>query len=274
MEVTDPQPEVVVRASALGLRTKSGVHFADLDFEVRRGELFVITGPARSGKTALSLAIAGRLRTTEGALDVLGHALPREAGSVRRSVAITGNSTVTPLDDNLSVRQHIAEAITLAGPWWHPWTSAARVSAVVDRVNDVIVATGSGADEAERLTPLRPDELVADVGPLPRLVLSIVLALLTRPRVLVVDDVDALREYGDRRLAWHALATLQDADLTVIATSENTPELREARRVGVFDELPDDSSFRRTLVEYPLVPERAAARDARPTPTTATRKGL
>ena len=45
-------------ARGLGLRTSAGWVYRGIDLEVPAGSLAVVTGPARSGKTALLLTVA------------------------------------------------------------------------------------------------------------------------------------------------------------------------------------------------------------------------
>ncbi|WP_432537748.1 hypothetical protein [Kineococcus arenarius] len=71
-------------------------------------------------------------------------------------------------------------------------------------------------------------EFVSDVDPLERMALGVVLALVGRPDVLVVDDVDSLRRVEDRRRAWAALTALRRTSaepLTVVASCTDDPDL-------------------------------------------------
>ena len=69
---------VAVVARNLHLTGKRGPVYGPIDLTVRTGELLLVTGPAGSGRTALLLTLAGRLRPSPGSeLTVLGHRLPR-----------------------------------------------------------------------------------------------------------------------------------------------------------------------------------------------------
>jgi ATPase subunit of ABC transporter with duplicated ATPase domains len=69
-------------------------------------------------------------------------------------------------------------------------------------------------------------------------VLSLVLALVSGPDVLVVDDVDQLRTADERRAAWAALLTLErtrrddGGPLTVVATCQDWQELDDVLDPG------------------------------------------
>ncbi|WP_213814257.1 ATP-binding cassette domain-containing protein [Glaciihabitans sp. dw_435] len=239
--VTQPDgqgTQLAIRARSLKLVDRRTTVFDGIDIALPVGEMLVLTGVGGAGKTSLLLALAGRLKPTAGQLTVLGLDLPAKAGAVRRRVAFTGNATVAALDDNLTVRQHIAEAIVLSGPWWKTWTTRREVADVIDRANAIIsemsavgASTESTPGQRSRLEPLNRDQFVAVVGPLPRLVLSVVLALISVPDMLVIDDVDALRDLRDRKLAWTSLATIRTPktqNLTIVATCQDAGELPSA----------------------------------------------
>ena len=167
--------------------------FSGLDFEVPAGGLLLVEGAHRSGRTALLLAISGRFRST-GTL----------RAPARHHTALAEQPTINPLDEALTVEQHFAQALALAAPWWKPFVSAARARAAVP-------------------TGLPGNARIGDLTPLQRFACGVALALVGRPEVLVVDDVDALRESADRRAAWQLLNGLP-ADLTIVASCQDSAE--------------------------------------------------
>ena len=246
MAIPSPaQPDPAVAAppalSVDGLTLRAGKRtiFADLSFAVPAGSLGVLAGPSGTGKTALALALAGRLKATSGRAVVLGENLPRRSGSVRRRTGFTGNSTVVPLDETLTIKHHVAEAVRLASPWWEISPSAARVDSAIAAANDLITALEDAFGPDGPAVPLaqarlRRSELMRDASPMARFALGLVLALLPDPDLLVVDDLDQLRTADERRAAWAALLTLgrlqgdgEGNPLTVVATCHDWRELDE-----------------------------------------------
>ncbi|MBB2900970.1 ABC-type multidrug transport system ATPase subunit [Kineococcus radiotolerans] len=215
-----------VTARGLELRARGRTVFSGVDVEAPVGSTVVVRGAASTGKTSLLLTLAGRMKPTGGRLRVLGEELPARAGAVRREVALAEVRGVNELDDALTVEQHVAERLVLHQPWYRPWVSADQVDEQVERAQRALdVTAGTGAD----VPALRPREFVSDLAPLERMALGVVLALIGRPRVLVVDDVDALRSGEDRRRAWEALAALQRTSsrpLTVLASCTDTTDIR------------------------------------------------
>jgi len=191
----------MITAEALGAK---GV-FDDVSFAVPTGALLVITGEHRAGKTALLLAIARRFR-------VEGHL----ASAPYRKVALAEQASVNALDDALTVEQHFAQAVVLARPWYKPFTSRA--------------AARQAASHLPIELPL--DAKIGALTPIERFACGIGLALVARPEVLAVDDVDALRETADRVTAWNLLLGLPE-NLTVVATCQDAVELPSTDRTVV-----------------------------------------
>jgi iron complex transport system ATP-binding protein len=185
-----------------------------------------VRGGAGTGKTSLLLTLAGRMRATGGELRVLGEELPARAGDVRRQVALAEVRGVNALDDALTVEQHVAERLVLHQPWYRPWVTKDQVEEQLARVERALAVT---AEAGANVPALRPREFVSDIDPLERMALGVVLALIGRPRVLVVDDVDSLRHNADRARAWDSLAALQRTSarpLTILASCSDTSDLR------------------------------------------------
>ncbi|WP_432488003.1 ABC transporter ATP-binding protein [Kineococcus sp. SYSU DK018] len=217
--------ELAVRARDLSLRSGGRDVFTGVDVDLPVGSMLVVRGRTGSGKTSLLLTLAGRMRPTRGSLRVLGHDLPARAGAVRRRVALGEVRGVNDLDDALTVEQHVAERLVLHQPWWRPWTGRAQVDDLLDRVERTLAGTGGSGGA---VPPLHRREFVSDVDPLERTALGVVLALVGRPDVLVVDDVDSLRRVEDRRRAWQALTVLRRTStepLTVVASCTDDPDL-------------------------------------------------
>lgn len=267
--------KAMVKATGLSLSYRKQPVFAGLDLDVPGGTMLVVRGQAGAGKTALLLTLAGRMRFDAGTLTVAGHQLPKRASAVRHRVALATIAGVNELDDALTVEQHIAERLVIHQPWWKPFVRPRTVQQVIDRVDAVIaevagraiVAGTSGGQPA--FGRLRRHEFISDVPPLERMVLGVILALLGRPQMLVVDDVDALRDGDDRRRAWAALLALLDhagQQLTVVASCHDATDLYA---------LPSDHPVQ--VIDLPAPAGRVAAQDDTPrglAETTATSKTL
>jgi ABC-type branched-subunit amino acid transport system ATPase component len=218
-----PEPPALL---ARDLRVVQGRRtvFSCVNAEVPHGGLLVLRGPARSGRTSVLLSLAGRMRGVQGDLHVLGHPVPARAQKVRHTVALAEMPGVNDLDDALTVRQHVAERLLIGQAWWRPWVR------------------GRAVDTAMEAFPFpTPTAQVGDLSPLDRFTLGICLGLVDGPRMLVVDDVDALRAHEDRLAAWTSLAR-RDAslpsDITVVTSCQESGELTDVLAEAARSSLP------------------------------------
>jgi len=162
-------PTPVVVASGLTLRTRRGPVFGPIDLTVYPGQYVVCTGPAGSGKTALLLALAGRMRPSSGTLLIAGVDARRQPASARRHCAMAVFAGLNELPDTLTVRDAIAS---------ESYLSPARVR----RVRPEAVAASVGLEAAL-------DTKIDALSEAQRCVLGIGLALMSDPAVLVVDQI-------------------------------------------------------------------------------------
>jgi ABC-type multidrug transport system ATPase subunit len=202
----------VVAARGLGLRTSAGWVYRDVDLEVPAGSLAVITGPAGSGKTALLLTLAARMRPGEGDLCVAGTDARRHPGRVRRLIGLGEFRGVNDLDETLTVADQVMLELALHGRHWR------------------------GARAAEVLEPLGlsldPETPVRAVGAADRILLGAALGYATRPPVLVLDELDEDTTPEETAAVLNALRRLTAAGVTVLAGTLD-PGLAPAADVAV-----------------------------------------
>jgi len=209
-----------VSAAGLTLSGPGGLIYNDVSISLPAGDRLLVHGPSGSGKSALLLAIAGRMAFDEGRLRVNGHLLPQETIAVRRSVALAEMRGVNELDDELTVDELIAERLSIRSLGL--WVSGSRVTPVRDDLNHAVEyahdVVGLPAEEIRGRAPL------SSLAPLERKLLGVVLALTEKPRILIVDDVDDLRTSESVAMFWSALDhLLVGRDITVVA-SVQSPE--------------------------------------------------
>jgi RND superfamily putative drug exporter len=213
-----------VSASALTLAGSQGTVYNDVSISLPAGDRLVVHGPSGSGKSALLLAIAGRMPFDTGRLRVNGYLLPQETTAVRKSVALGETRGVNELEDNLTVDQLIAERLSIRS--FGLWVNRSRVTPVRDQLNQVIEhahdIAGLPAETVPGTAPL------SALDPLARKLLGVVLALTENPRIVVIDDVDDLRAPELIEMFWSALDQLLDArDITVVASIQSVDSAPE-----------------------------------------------
>ncbi|WP_319458886.1 ATP-binding cassette domain-containing protein [Micromonospora sp. RTP1Z1] len=213
----------IVEASGLGLRTRRGWAYRDVDLTAGAGELHAVTGPPGSGRTSLLLALAGSFPHTEGELRRRGPAALGQVAGVHEP------------DPTLTVAEHIQERLLLLGPVPRRRRQLVPVAAVRARRayrRDAFAAAIAGAGFTD--TPLEPDVYGRDLTPVQRQVLGLVLASLSGPNLIVADDVDAGSDAPERAWIWAALSRLADQGYAVVASARavETGSTAITHRVG------------------------------------------
>lgn len=199
----DERPEGV-RAAGLGMRAGEGWVYRHVDLVADPGEVVEVRGAAGTGRTMLLLTLAGRARPTAGRLRVLGHDLPRRGRVVRRLSAVARIADVAVPEGQQTVRQAFRER--------------ARWEGVRPAGSDGL---GYRVDETRELTGLAagPRERVAGLVAVQRTLLAVALAALARPRLLVLDDLDAGLPAADQEVVWAALHRVAAADACLVLAS-------------------------------------------------------
>ncbi|MGC5017847.1 ATP-binding cassette domain-containing protein [Micromonospora sp. DT47] len=200
---------VIVEAAGLGLRTRRGWVYRDVDLTAEAGELHAVTGPPGSGRTSLVLALAGRFPHNTGTLRTRGPAALGQVAGVHEP------------DPALTVAEHLQERLLLLGPVPRRRRQLVPVAAVRARRayrRDAYATAISGAGLTGDV-PLDPDLRGRDLTPVQRQVLGLVLATLSGPSLIVADDVDAGSDAPERAWLWAALARLADQGYAVVASA-------------------------------------------------------
>ncbi|KUN18860.1 ABC transporter ATP-binding protein [Streptomyces antibioticus] len=216
---------IAVAAEGLGLKGPRGWAFRGITFEAEPGSLIAVEGPSGTGRTCLLLALTGRMKATEGTATVGGARLPKQLGAVRRLSAVAHVAGVTDLDPALTVGEHLRERALLQRRFGDSLRALLRPRA--ERANEakqrIDVALAAAGLDREAL-PKGSRTAVRDLERLEGLRLSLALALIGRPKLLGVDDVDLKLSDAERAEAWALLRSLTAAGTTVVAVCSEAPE--------------------------------------------------
>jgi ABC-2 type transport system ATP-binding protein len=190
----EPEPEPpLVRADGLGLRTRRGWVYRDVDLALPAGSVTALTGPAGSGRSMVLLTLAGRARPTDGTLTVAGDS---RRAHIRQSVGVARISGAVELAPELRLTGHIREAELLADDGFdYPWARG---------------LTGLTADSATLVSDLAADDAA---------LFAVALALAGKPRVVVMDDVDLRASAGQQVRIWRALRGIAEAGVAVVGST-------------------------------------------------------
>ncbi|MFI0230644.1 ATP-binding cassette domain-containing protein [Streptomyces sp. NPDC017086] len=220
----DDPPGVGVRADGLGLKGPRGWAFRGITLDAAPGSLIALDGPSGSGRTCLLLSLTGRMKPTEGVATVGELKLPRHMAAVRRLSAVANVTGVTDLEPALTVGEHLRERALLEHRFGgslrgllHP--RPRRVHEARLRVDAALAAARL---DLETL-PKGSRTAVRDLERPQEARLSLALALLGRPRLLGVDDVDMKLSDTERTAMWDLLRSLARAGTTVVAVCRTAP---------------------------------------------------
>lgn len=192
-------PAVIARG--ITVRGEEGPVYGPLHFEIPTTGLTVLAGRSGSGRTALALTIAGRMKPSAGELTVLGETKPSK---IRPKVALAGVASIDQLDRNVRLSVVFSEHRA----WSTPWLMWARRAD--QQYYEEICQPIFGVHE---LPPLHA--YVGEITALDRLLIRIALAVNpargSKIEMLVMDDLEQVREDEDRALLLDTLAKLSDA---------------------------------------------------------------
>lgn len=180
---------------------RSGVRVLDgVTATVRDGSVTGLLGPSGAGKTTLMRVVVGVQRAKSGRVRVLGH--PAGDPALRPRI---GYLTQTPaVYGDISVAENLRYFATVAG--------VGR-----DRVDEVLAAVV--------MTDLA-DRVVARLSGGQRARVSLAVALVGRPTLLVLDEPTVGLDPVLRRELWQLFHRLADAGTTVLVSSHVMDEAR------------------------------------------------
>src|SRR5690625_3369117 len=190
-----------------GLRVVRGGH-AVLDgfgLQVRSGTLTGLLGPSGSGKSTLMRVIAGVQHVAAGTVEVLG--LPAGSAPLRQRVAYV--TQAASVYDDLTVRQNLRY------------------------FGRVLGANESDMDRAVGLVDLgaHVDTLVGRLSGGERSRVSLAVALLGEPELLVLDEPTVGLDPVLRRDLWALFNRLADQGTTLLVSSHVMDEAERCRRL-------------------------------------------
>ncbi len=201
---TQDEPEVVpplITASGLEVDGEHGPLFSGINLALTPG-FHAIQMPGGPGQTALLLTLAGRLKASRGTLTVLGDTKPR---AIRRHCAIAAFDDIDDLDESVSVQTVLAEQRR----WLAPWYSRVPIEAGQAELDEVF---------GENPRPL-PAAFIVELSDLELFLLRITLALLSNRPILVVGDLEQVRDTSRRAIAVDRLASIAARRTVVVGVT-------------------------------------------------------
>ncbi len=172
------QDAIVLKTASLTKVFGGFAAVADVNLEVRQGELTFIIGPNGAGKTTLFHLISGRLKPTHGQIYYFGKDITGLDPAARASIGIARSFQITNIFPGLTVAENVWLGVNSRSPVpWHP--VAGPTAGQLEEVATVCEALGL----TKRLNTAAGVLSQGD-----QRLLEIAIALSTRPKLLLLDE--------------------------------------------------------------------------------------
>ncbi|HYX98620.1 MAG TPA: hypothetical protein VE908_03555 [Mycobacterium sp.] len=191
----------VITATGLGVDGEHGPLFSGIDLEFAAG-FHAVQMPGGPGQTTLLMTLAGRFKPTHGTLNVLGDTTPR---AIRRHCAIAAFPDIDELEESVTVQTVLVEQCGWLAPWY------ARIPREAGRAKLAEVFGDTPAPTS--------DTYIVELSDLELFLLRITLATLLNRPILVVGDLEQVRDNARRAIAVERLGELATQCTVVIGVT-------------------------------------------------------
>ncbi|MGV0813264.1 hypothetical protein ABQF34_14980 [Mycolicibacterium boenickei] len=190
-----------IAAVGLGVDGEHGPLFSGIDLELSPG-FHAIQMPGGWGQTALLLTLAGRLAPTHGTVTVCGQTKPRD---IRRHCAIAAFADIDELEDSVTVQTVLAEQRRWLAPWYRRVPPEAGESALREVFGE--------------LEPPAAQTYISELSDLDLFLLKVTLALFSNRPILVVGDLEQVRDNARRAIAVERLGAIAEQRSVVVGVT-------------------------------------------------------
>jgi ABC-2 type transport system ATP-binding protein len=187
-----------------------------IDLTVPAGTVYALLGPNGAGKTTMIRILSTLVDADSGEARVAGYDVRREPAGVRRSIGVTGQFSA--IDELLTGRENLRLMADLAH--LRRAEAAARATGLLERFGlteaaDRRAATYSGGMKRR---------------------LDLAMTLVSRPRLIFLDEPTAGLDPRSRRDLWQIVRELLADGVTIFLTTQYLEEADQlAHRVGLLD---------------------------------------
>lgn len=224
-ETGDADNPLVV-ARGVELKGQWGHVFGPLNFTLDSGGVTIISAPNGAARTALLMALAGRMKISAGDLKVLGYL--NDQPKVFDHSSICCFDELDGFQPSVTVRDLITEQMRWEAHWWE-WVPQATTK-------DMEKMCGYLFDGL----PLPPiDAFLADIPEVEQMLLRIGVANTKRPPLLVVGRLDHITDNEQREQVLAVLKRLGEEQSIITtdvnATEDNRPECQVLHIEGLLE---------------------------------------
>ncbi|WP_051250500.1 ABC transporter ATP-binding protein [Paenibacillus harenae] len=203
--------EICIQARGVIRKFDDKTVLHDISLTVGKGEIFGLLGPSGSGKTTFVKIIAGIDEATGGRIEVLGTQMPKLAMMVRIGYMAQSDA----LYAELTAKENLLFFGSLFGLRGEPLKR--RMGRVMELVN---------------LTDHMKRSVSSYSGGMKRR-LSLAIALLHEPEVLILDEPTVGIDPVLRKSIWDELQHLSNKGTTILVTTHVMDEADKCHRLGM-----------------------------------------
>ncbi len=188
-----------------------------VDFHVRNGERYALTGPRGAGKTTLIAMLGTLVRPSSGIANIDGFQLSRENAAIRGRIGVVFADSL--MDGRLSIRENLRFRAALYGIRGPEAADAVARAAAATGITDLLKARYGRLDDEERRR--------ADFAR----------ALVNTPGLLLLDDVAAGLDAETASAVLDLARRLpRETGAGVLQTSRDIREVAGADRIAIMDQ--------------------------------------
>lgn len=181
-----------IKATSLGIQKDGFVILSGVSLDLPAGKIIGLLGPSGAGKTTLIRAIIGRQRLSHGSLEVLG--APAGSASLRSQIGYMPQSPAAYFD--LTVAQNLNYFARMNG-------QASNTTELIEKV---------GLEK-------QANQLVSSLSGGQKSRVSLAIALLGTPKLLVLDEPTVGVDPVLRKQLWELFRELAEAGATLLVSS-------------------------------------------------------
>jgi ABC-2 type transport system ATP-binding protein len=211
-----PDPSLAIQTFNLTRLFGSLVAVNGINLGIKKGELFALLGPNGAGKTTTISMLCCLLKPSGGTAMVMGHDIKKEPYEVKKTIGASPQETT--LSEHLTPLENLELIAALHGI---PATKAKKWSKLM---LETMGLEGRAKDQVRKFS-----------GGMKRR-LSIAMALIHDPQILVLDEPTLGLDPQARRVVWEYITRLK-GEKTILLTTHYMEEADSlADRIGIVDE--------------------------------------
>ncbi|MGV9800122.1 ATP-binding cassette domain-containing protein [Mycobacterium sp. NPDC003449] len=200
----DEQKPPAITARGITMRGPWGPVYGPIDLDIAEGGVTVLRAPSGTGRTALLMTLAGRMRPAGGSLTVFGR---DRAARIFRVAALAGIEELDTVAESVTVRDLVTEQRRWDAAWYR----------LVPRADEDALAAMCAPVFGDLPLP-RLTEYFEALTELDQILLRIALANTATPPLLVVGNLDHLTDDRNRDVVLGRLIALGQQQTVVTAT--------------------------------------------------------